>query len=422
MRHENPKTEYLTKRQKTLAVFPEPQSPLVEEIKDVEKARFLSEWPVIPFLGNSNTSLRVLKKLRDLSPSHGGCIGSIRDYALGGGFSLVERTMPGFSTGMKKEASEGDKEKFFLFLEDAGINSGDLYSEAEALYDNYKETGNSYIEVRLVSTLGKKEVSIKSLDSERCLYLATYPGEPKIMMISPSWKLEYVNKYPPRSVAVYPNFSEDENGDLVTIIHTKNKRTGRDWYGIPDSFSSLWYQYVEHQQGHHTSKGFAKSFSGKHFIETASADELTPEEEYEARQMIDAMFTYEGSGASVMMRNRSVADEETNVYSFPSNTSEGYETAIKEISEQMIVRSHQWHIALLGESAAGVLGNSQQYLNILKAMDVTTLARVREKVERPLNTALKIAGEFLGNDPGATLSFSSLISQLENDGSDNNGL
>lgn len=243
-----------------------------------------------------------------------------------------------------------------------------------------------------MTVAGKWFFYFESLDAEKCRYYATERGEPKILLVSPEWTSIYIHKYPPEFVDVYPNWSEYGNGRISTIIHLKNKVVGRDWYGLPESFGSLYWQYMEVQQGQHGTEGYANDFIARVFFEITGEEDDGDEDNFDAaveRTFTNQASRYGGKPKRFMIRRRLPDDKEALVHEFKSNTEHEYHTNMAALAERSVIKSHNWHTVLLGAPTPGRLGQTQEFKEVYKQKYYSVIMPWQERSIRPVIQAFQ---------------------------------
>ena len=97
--------------------------------------------------------------MEKLSPTLGACIKSIKTYAFGGKLIIVKNTDPDFDLGEDEvEPSDEEKRNFYEFLKQIDLGDESWMSLIRKIYDNYKPSGNYYLEVQLSESLGEKKI------------------------------------------------------------------------------------------------------------------------------------------------------------------------------------------------------------------------------------------------------------------------
>jgi hypothetical protein len=230
-----------------------------------------------------------------------------------------------------------------------------------------------------------------------CRYWISLKGEPKMILVSEIWTDDYIQRHPPEFLSVFPEFTENQDGVQSTIIHCKNEVEGRDWYGLPDSISSFFYQYLEVQLGDYSTKGYANRWTGDILIETASDEEEGSTHTTSFRTALKKTFTNKGDGERIVHRNRLPDDPQTFIYEFKEDKSWEFHKHESQRAEEQIIKSHNWHKVLMGLPTAGKLGNEtgegfrelykNKYYNVIKPLQVKTM--------QPFNMLFKVAAEFL---------------------------
>lgn len=388
----------------TSDIFGDFHEILLEEVKDIDIARMAySVVPIIPFLEGADATLSFFRRTASYSSTHHACIRAKKNFIFGGEFEMIANKRAGFrrndSDETKKEAkiSDQDYDAFIDFIESLNPDfDGDvLLNEATLTFLNYDTYGNAFIRADFITVGSERRVQIYDVCAESCRYYATYPSEEKIVLISKSWELDYISKYKPVAVPLYPNVHEVEDGVFSTIIHIKNSAVNRDWYGLPTAMGSIFAQYTEMQLGKYSNQGYAEDWTGRVFFETVTDNS---ENNKGFLSNLRRVFSHKGKGRKVIHRNRMTNEEPTKVHEFNTdNKSWEFHKHETERAENQIVKSHQLNKYLLGQSQAGKLGASQEFIDIYETFYLNVIRPYQKKICSPYNKLLKLAGEFLGN-------------------------
>lgn len=392
-------------------------SPLSEELKDYERLPYIfGILPVIPFFDDSDATLRVLRMLANLSPTRGACIESIGDYVLGAGIKATSYKKPGVSMVGVERLPEAEENRVFEFIESWNVSSSMKYMEdqIQSVYENLATYGNAGLLVTMNSLAGVRTVTYEAVDAEKFRYLApinALAGR-KVVAISQLWTSDYISRFPPKMISVYPAVDQSETGMVQTFIHLKNKKANRDWYGLPQAYPSLYYQFIEYQLGDYTTKGYGQDWTGKIMLET-SGDVAEPgmdgDEIEDFRRSLQETFTRQGKSKRILHRHKLPGDERTFIHEFKDDTSHEFHTGMADIAERQIIKSHNWHAELLGTPTPGRLGNSS-FQDVYMVKKKTVINPMQEWVMQPFNQLFELAMTWFGrSDMRATLALDDLF-------------
>lgn len=433
-------------RQANSSLFGSTVNPVAEEIRSPQNEKlFYQGWPVIPFLHNGEVTIQLLRKLSRLSPTHSGCIQSISGFVTGGQFDVQRKKRKGFrSQSVNMDPITPDEFNGFADFVEASYGQplNEVHQEAELFGLNYIQYGNAYLEIRLAPAGGGKYLLfVYNQDVDRVLYLATDEDEERIALISPHWydanRLE--GKVDP--ISVYPNFTEDEDGVIRTLVHVKNAVEGRAWYGLPSSLAGTYHAYGEIQRGQYGVEGYANDFTGRVFLETfdnAAYGSLDPDYSSDAEgyqenpfdygyqvqdltfdMRLQMLFTNKGRfKRRIMHRSAPAEAQKSNIHEFKANTDEKYHIGMAGLDEDKIVMSWNWDAALMGKKTAGKLGKSQEFTDALKVKYYQVVQPIKDKLIEPFNIALGILadknsdGEALDLTRSYSLSFANIYRKM----------
>lgn len=372
-------------------------NPIKDELTPSENER-LSSWyaglHIVPYMGEDNESLKLFSRLRNLSPTQSACVQSIKDYALGGEFTVERKRRTGFA-GMAADVSDAEANTFIDFLE-TFTDGEELLRLANQSYDNLQETGNSWVQVILTTTAGVRSAKIIGHDQQHIRFKYTPLGSPRMAYISQEWSSTWLRQNPPVLVPIYPNFGDMGDGVVTTLIHKANLPTNREWYGVPPSMASIYFQWLEVMRGDYTQKEYGNGFTGKHFVEF-EADHNSSDYNQIASSFRQ-VFTRSGDARSLVLRQRSVNQKPATIHSFAQNTDEKFQSFVSSDCEAQIVKSNNWDGALIGMSKSGRLGNSQELNRLYRWKYQTVVKPWQNRVTYSLNLAIDIAAEWMGRE------------------------
>nr|HPR90906.1 hypothetical protein [Synergistaceae bacterium] len=260
--------------------FPDFVNPLPQEVTDTEDIQKLhARYNLVPYSGTtteSGDSLRdFFSSMAYLSPTHGSCIQSKKRYSLGK-IEVVNRQDDDFELGQDREVGNDLARLFVDFLKSIDFGQK-LRALACEFHEDFEETGDQWLEIIESRSLGEVKYACRRHAPSNVNYIASKKGEQRYAAISPAWTFDYLERYPPAVVPLFPAFMDMEDGTSRTIIHHKNGKN--DWYGRPPAFSSWEYMYREFQDASYLVKVTHSNFTGQLILEVEDDNpELTEEE------------------------------------------------------------------------------------------------------------------------------------------------
>lgn len=335
------------------------QNPIPAEIEDTDDLKaFFKKWRFIPYAGTTKESGQSLLiwylMLWKLSPTHNACINKKVKYAVGSKVSFIRSQDPEFEitdelrplSVNEQKAYRDTLNEFFEF--EYGIGQ---FHRNIAL--NLEATGNALVEMSFSTTLGVTRFFLKVHRPTHWLYLETKPDEQRVVVISPVWTDQYLNKHEPRYLPLSTPqnivFAVDEKGVYRTAFHLK---TGtNNWYGRPESEGSDVYKYREVQDEIYLVKEAGSNFTGRVIIEIEDTDpeydapiqdEPAENENFENfAQRFRVNFTHDGGNPqSVLVTSRPYGSRPMEVFQVKPNTNQDWYKVTGEIAEEKITRSH----------------------------------------------------------------------------------
>lgn len=102
-----------------------------------------------------------------------------------------------------------------------------------------------------------------------CEYVRNPKASIQYLAVSESFDADYLLKYPPTFVPVFPNWQKNDVGAFETMIHRKN---GRFTYGTPDSFNGVLQFFRQFQDVTYLIREADGRFRGAVMIEVEGAN------------------------------------------------------------------------------------------------------------------------------------------------------
>jgi len=376
--------------------FADLPNPLPQEIADTsEIIQMHREWRLVPYAGtmeHSGDALRAfLSSMAYLSPTHGACIASKKQTALGK-MTVRVRQNEDFVFGTDADAPLATSTAYLEFLKTVNLDGKTIKEMAEQFHEDWEEVGDQFIEIVVATTLGVRSYSLFRHSPASVKYIATKKGQQRYVAISPIWNPMYLKKNPPSVVPLFPAFVQDDDGVERTIIHRKNGKTV--WYGRPPVFPSWIFQYREFQDSSYLVKLSNNNFTGQIIIE---AEDDNPEQtDQDARNAgfrneadrIAANFTAQAvDPTTVWYTTRPYGSKPMFVHEVRPNTSHEFYTAMDAMNERKIIRAHSWSARLMEATEASGL-SSNVFMDALKSR-LPVIGNVQENAVAILNRAFQ---------------------------------
>lgn len=326
-------------------------NPILSEIEDSRELKlFFEKWNFVPFRGSDKGSGHSVLHLFDLlfrrSPTHSGCIKKKSTYAFGTAATTMRAVDAEFDTGEEVVPPTFQDRKTY---KEQGLSivkfDRPLKDFFRQLSDDYQWSGQAWVQLNYSEVNGEASAFFKIHQSKNVLYLNTEPGEARIVGVSPKFEDEYLNRYEPEYLPMFPEFQQ-AGGVQKTMMHLKCG--GNFWYGDPASISALENAFEEQQQTSYRIKSAHGEFSGKIIIETEGAeggysDPAQAQREYkEFVREFEENYTNRGKNPQgVVLAERPFGAKPMFVHDIPANTNHEYFTGISELDEKEILKAHQ---------------------------------------------------------------------------------
>lgn len=382
------------------------ESPLEEEFKDGDFTYVSGIFDYIPYMDNGDATLRVVRDLSKLSPTQSSCVKTKMDYATAGGLGFQPKADSIFKRQNNREQviTDAQHNEYAAFLTET-INAETLLHRIVESGKNALVYGNFVLEVVLTQTAGYRGGAINTYDSAMFRYKREMnKGDISRGYIAQRWDFGYIsmNKEKVVEYAMYPAFSQHKDGTIRTLIHVKNPSLYQNWYGLPDSFSSIYFQFMEFQLGKYTTRGYENLWLPSAFIETydmpLDTDAKRIEEEMQKiTEQLANVYTNRGDGKKlpIVFRQSYEGATPSQVVMFDPKTNEAFHESMSSVAEKQILKAHGWHRSLI-EKTAGSIGNNSENNDIAKNTDKTVIKPLQEFIVTPYRKAIKAIEEWVG--------------------------
>jgi len=274
---------------------------------------------------------------------------------------------------------------------------------ARKIVRQFKAYGNCFADISISTVNGQSRVDVKIRDITDCVYQLTGKNEPKRVAISPVWTSDYLEKFPPEFVPLYPNTVNIE-GIERTVLHLKN---GGNWYGRPDSEHGDLFKYREVQDAIYIIKQAAANFVGQLIIEVEENDpSAAPAIDDKAAQengfdsfadQFEQNFSQKGDDPkSALITSRPFGAKPMFAFQVAPNTNENWYKVTDGINESKVITAHGVTMRFMGKYVSN--GFSQDAFVSDYVMNVEPIINsVYDTTVGFLNTILNAAWTLTGN-------------------------
>lgn len=313
----------------------------------------------IPNQGDSNVLLTILRKLKSM-------IG-IQDAAL-------------------EELNE--------YIKKVNLHGQSLADVMYELAFNYYGFGNVVVE--LVKTV--------DADGEPVLYIYNKPlymlGQSKAghdlivesFGFHPDWDSISINDPDIAEVAVYPNWTKDQEGDERTIIHVKNYSPGLIYWGLPDWISARLWAKIEYRIPKYNISKFENGFVPSSIVQFYGSVTKTEAEKIIAD--FQKCFTDTGNHHKVFAQVLRDERLKANVQIL-EDKNQGNFLELQRLASQAIVTAARYTMSLAGFATSGKLGTNQQIRQEAEFVHNMSIKPVQNVLlHRIINVFLKEAAEY----------------------------
>lgn len=351
----------------------------------------------IPFIGRNDNLPNILFEARFCSVTQDSCIKNIVAGTLGKGLQIK---------GV--ELSDIKNQVFKDFLSQCN-NEGDSFNSfLKDVLDTFKQDGTCFIEVIRISVGKLKTFKLYKLNN---LYTRFGPvdaktGRPNTVIVSKSFgKKGGMISQPgkPLSLPLYNEFVNDSKrwkqtapGEYRTVLYFRNKVSGIDFYGIPDSYSSIKHQIAEGKSVQYNLDMFENGMVLSGAIVFKSA--MTQDEANENARSIITSYTGDGKQGriAVIASENGIEDFEFIKY---ETQKDGSFKDLEMMSESKIINSHGWAKEFTGTLDKGGLNKGGEYLmSLWYTKDTTILKPYRQMMmEKVVNPVMRLFKEWIND-------------------------
>lgn len=393
------------------------------EITDPQELKkFFKNNGFIPYDGYSFDSqhslLKFLDNLAKQSATLSGVINSIA-FACFGGKSNIKKigdiefdfTTQTDQVIVEEDVSQELKKEFANHLKTFDLSGNNWSGLKMNQIKSLKSNGNIFLEIEISQALGATKIKFTPQQTKNCRFKIPTLFE-TLIGISEDWSKDYLKKYPPRLLPLFPEYEKETNRDgsiksVKTILQYKSGN--RKFYGEPDWLSCLEPAFLEKKNFEYLLNASNNQFTPKMIMEfegepgnsTALGDEEAKKKGYQS-----AMHRWRhttstqginngGNPTGLLVLERPFGSKELFVHEPALNMNEKFYETIDRISSDKIILANAWSRKLAGiESSTGISNNS--FMD-----DLRTRLHIIEHYQNiidnsVLNTAIRFVNEILG--------------------------
>lgn len=365
------------------------KNPIVSEIKDPSKVNSMfRKYPLYPYAGTNEKSSDTMQdffyNVNSLSTTDQACISRLTEFILGDGLN-VRIIDDEFVDDNPVQTDPAVRSRFKDVIKKGVVNEGNLLLFITEYFKHYKITGDAFIRLTLVETLGERTFKIEVVPNRTIRKLMKDKKPTDFWVLSPIFSEEYFRIEEPTIISEYPMYSEI-NGTKQTIFHYKN---GGYIYGRPDTVQATMHKYSEFQNIEHRIKMTDNKFSGDIIIEASKKNPNGPLE-LNAQDYENNFTNKSDDPLSLMYSERDFDASPLFVYQLKPNTNEKYYDVIDSIDARKIITSHGLTEKLVGiNKTTGIAGSD--FMTELK----TRLPLIRNHQNTILFTINKMITEIM---------------------------
>lgn len=334
-------------------------TPLPPTFDSDDFTKLTQELGIIPYYSfdgkTGHAMLRTLYSLYNYSVTQGAVVNKIINSSFGGDIEIMKRTIKGVRTPQQTtEVPYNEIEKVVNDMTELGVEPTQITEVSKELGRNLKVCGNAYLLLRKSTVLGAVKYSIESVHPLHCYIQINGANTDRWFLITKELNLEYMTKFPPKKVRMFPNFSTDR-GVQETIIHIKTKTDASDYYGRPECINSILQQITEYNAAVKAQRITSKGFTAAYIL-AEEAQELSGSEDDKQTAATNkaerirnkATIASNEGGDTLLYMQYAQGLNAPQLIKFDLHLDVGYDLFTLESCESAICKSHGYPLSLLG--------------------------------------------------------------------------
>lgn len=329
----------------TVPDFPRERSPV---LRDVDKfQRF----------GDDNLFPQALAQLNRQAGTHRSILKYKTIYITGRGFIVDEANTP-----------------LLEFIKRVNQKNENLRKIFRRLVSDYNGFGNCFLEI--VTNRSRDFLSFFHQHMPR----GRVSQDGTEILFHPDWARYSQSRALINRVAIYPNFSEDDDGFLHSVVHIKDYEAEFTFYGLPAWLANMDAAAIGYKTNKWNISRIDNQFSGSTLIEMFGNPD--DKELQEGKKALKSEYTNqnkEGQNSKLILVVKQPGGEPTKITPLIQN-SEGEWIKLHDQSTQDMIIAHNWFRSLSGLSEPGKLGNQQQIRTEYQIAENTTIPDVQDVI------------------------------------------
>lgn len=331
---------------------PKEQSPVDRTINDFKR------------FGANNLFPQAIALLNRTTIAHRGILKNKTIYTVGKGF-LVD------------EGNDALKE----YIKNVNANDESLKQVYKKLVFDWYGFGNGFLE--LVTNQARDFFNIFHKQSVR----GRISKDGKSVIFHPDWARYAGSKKLAKTIPLYPNFEQGEDGNLRSILHIKSYEPEFDWYGLPEWLGAMDAAAI----GFKTNKWNLSRLDNQ-FQTSALLEIFGDESDEELKKGLKTLkneYTGEGKNSKLIVITKQPGAENPTKYTPFIQNSEGEWINLHKQSDQDLIIAHNWFRSLTSLGEPGRLGETQQIRNEYAIAKATVIDETNDTLLTPIKQVLE---------------------------------
>lgn len=391
---------------KSLSFFEKSPIETEQKVADSHQANI----PVIPFFTSYNDFALQLAALAEAVPEHDGAIRAKRRWATAEPFTVTTAnpcSILNNAPNTETEIGEAQMMALEAFVCNVNTQGENLMNVVRNVITDMETTGNAYIELIRGNAGGQSYFFIEQHDSTECLLIRR--DDIITVGISADWQLAGIKdkRAPIIELPLYRGLQtkwKKLNGSERCIIHLKTYRTGRHWYGLPESISSFLAQKIGFEINRHNLDRLETDFFPRLFFEFFGVDGMDDEAQTEHLKALEKTFTKKGKTKhGIFAQYNETEQSNMKIHKLELDHSGDYIKLSDEARQQILI-AHATPSIIAGVQTQGKIGSSAEVSETFTLFNNTVIIPMqRFLTERFITPILQESSAWLGGFEGLFL-------------------
>jgi hypothetical protein len=387
-------------------------SPIGNEER-VESNTRRQKYPVIPFYTRYNEFPVLLSMLAEVVPEHDAAIRAKKRWAVPDGFTVTRDNPAAILNNSNSEEpadiSDSELSQVEQFLEGVNVDGENLKDLTRRTITDLETVGNGWLELVRVNVKGQRVFFVYHHDATNVLLMRR--DDEVTGAICPDW--QEVDGFG-KSVAPvielplyrgrFTEWKRDDKGAERCLLHLKQYRSGRYWYGLPESVAGMLSQKIGFEINRHNLDRLESDFFPRLFFEFYATDGMSEKMQRKHLDKLQETFTKKGDKRFGIFAQYNEGHQSKTQITPLELDHDGDFVPYRQQVRQDILTAHGVHPVIAGVQTPGSLGSSKEIREIFDLFNSTVIGPPQDFIEEQMLTPImREAGEWTGQWSGLYL-------------------